>query len=227
MFWFLYNLLFATGYTLLMPKFLWRMRRRGGYRRGFGQRFGFYASSPPPRDADATGGRVWVHAVSVGEVHVALRFMGACRAVRPDLVFCLTTTTSTGHAIAESHLDPRDELLYFPLDFPGCVRRALDRIRPTAIALTECELWPNLLRLATARGIPVALINGRISDASFRGYRTVRPVCARVLPLAAGFFVQDEADAERLRALGATAGSVRVMGSVKYDLLDRRAGCAT
>ena len=218
MFWFVYNVLFAVGYTLMLPRFLFRMWRRGGYLRGFLQRFGRYSADVVA--ALQPEGRLWVHAVSVGEVLVALRFMREIRAVMPGCGFVLTTTTSTGHRVAEAALEKTDVLLYFPSDFPPFVRRALDAIRPAGILLTECEIWPNLVRQAERRGIPVVLINGRISQSSYKGYRLLRIVFRPVLRSMALLLVQDREDGDRLRALGADATRVEVAGSAKYDVAE-------
>lgn len=216
--WFLYNVLFVLGYVLLLPRFLYRMWRRGGYRQGFGQRIGVYPAAI--RERLRATDRVWVHAVSVGEVYVALRFIKACREAGPGMAFVLSTTTSTGHAIAQAQLPADDVLIYFPVDLPAVVRRSVDAVRPRAVVLTECELWPNLIREAHRRGIPVCLINGRISDSSFRGYRLVRGLFGRVSGMMDLLCAQGEEDAARLRALGAPADRIRVMGSVKYDMTD-------
>jgi 3-deoxy-D-manno-octulosonic-acid transferase len=214
--WFFYNVLFAIGFLLMTPRFLLRMRRRGGYARNFSQRFGRYADDVRRRLAE--GPRVWVHAVSVGELYVALKLMEAWRAAHPGTRFVVTTTTSTGRAIADGRIGDPDVVLYFPLDFPWTMRRAFDAIRPAAVMLVELELWPNLVRLAQRRSIPVFLVNGRISDHSFQGYRRLRFFTSRILPLMRGMFAQSGADAERLVSLGAPRDRVRSMGSAKYDV---------
>ena len=216
MIWFCYNVFFALAFALLLPQYLLRMRRRGGYRKDFLQRFGRYR--PDVRAALAPGGRIWVHAVSVGEVAVAFGFMDEWRRLRPDARFLLTTNTSTAHAIARDRVRPPDVLVYFPLDFPPIVRRVFRQTRPAALVLVECELWPNLIRRAAREGVPVYLANGRISDASFRGYRRLRFLTRRLLPRFERFFVQTESDRDRLAALGAPAERLRVMGSAKYEL---------
>ncbi|MBN1268286.1 MAG: 3-deoxy-D-manno-octulosonic acid transferase [Kiritimatiellae bacterium] len=214
--WLLYNVLFILGFILLLPRFLYRMIRRGGYGRNFLERFGCYR--PEVRARLAEGGRVWIQAVSVGEIFVAFQFVDRLRAQRPGLRFVLSTTTSTGHAIAEKKIGPEDVLVYFPLDTPLVTRRVLGLIRPAALVLVECELWPNLIRLAKRRGVPVALINGRISEHSYRGYRRLRFFTSRLLPLADLFCVQSRKDEERLAALGAPRDRLKVMGSAKYEV---------
>ena len=216
MLWSLYNVLFVIGFTLIMPRFLWRMARRGGYARHFAQRFGRYA--PELRARLAEGGRVWIHAVSVGEVGVALRLMQELRTARPELRFVLSTTTSTGHAVASKQLDAETLLIYFPLDIPLISRRVMRLIRPKALLLIENEMWPNLIRAAHAQDVPVAMINARISPHSFRGYRKLRAFTRRLLPHINLICAQGEADARRLIELGAPTANVHVMGSAKYDL---------
>lgn len=218
MVWFLYNLLFPIGFVALLPRFISRMLRRGGYRRHFFQRFARYDDNTLSRLAGER--RVWVHAVSVGEIFVALKLMREWRARRPDLRFVITTTTPTGHALAGRSIDPRDVLLYFPLDFPFVVRRALAAIRPRALVLVEVEIWPNLIRRAHDEAIPIALVNGRLSDRSFAGYRRLRLFTRGLLPLVDVFCVQTSVDAERLIALGAPRNRVTVLGSAKYDVAE-------
>ncbi len=214
--WRLYNVLFAIGYTLMLPRFFLRMWKRGGYRRGFLQRLGHYP--PPLRQRLAERPRLWVHAVSVGEVGMARRFIDVYRHAEPHAAFVLSTTTSTGYRLAEQTLPPEDVLIYFPADFPTVVRRVLDRIRPTGLVLVEGELWPNLIRQAVARGIPVAIINGRLSDRSFRRYRWGKSFFRPVLESLHLIIAQSEKDRARYQELGARPERLRVLPSAKYDL---------
>jgi 3-deoxy-D-manno-octulosonic-acid transferase len=216
MYWWLYNVAFVTGFTLLLPRYLWRMCRRGGYARGFTQRFARYDEQTLSK-LEARR-RIWIHAVSVGEVYVALRFIETYRRQHPELAFVLTTNTSTGHRIAEARLHADDVLLYFPIDLPVIVNRVLERLRPEALVLTECELWPNLVRLADDRGVPIALLNGRVSDSSYRGYRMCRPLFRNLLQRFAVALVQGEQDASRIRELGARPERTHVLGTAKYDV---------
>ncbi|MFH0909439.1 MAG: 3-deoxy-D-manno-octulosonic acid transferase [bacterium] len=222
MIWFFYNILFAIGFFLMLPRFLYRMMRRGGYARDFGQRLARY--SPEIIQRLSEGRRVWIHAVSVGEVFVALRVMREWRTRRPDIRFVLTTTTSTGHAIACKEIAAQDVLLYFPVDFPWITRRVMDLIDPQALVLIELELWPNLVRHASRRGVPILLVNGRISDHSFAGYRKLRFFTSRILPMIDLLCVQSDADRDRMEALGANPDRIRVMGSAKYDVAAKDTG---
>jgi 3-deoxy-D-manno-octulosonic-acid transferase len=216
MIWFFYNLLFSLVFLLMLPKFLSRMARRGGYRKHFEQRFGTYGSGTSVRLRQTR--RIWIHAVSVGEIHVALRFIDEYRARHPAAAFVLSTATSTAHAIGREKLDGRDVLIYFPLDVPFVMNRAFNAINPLKVILVECEFWPNLIREAHRRDIPVALINGRISDSSFLGYMKLRVFTRRLLPLIDPVCVQGRQDAARVLTLGARPGAVKTTGTAKYDL---------
>jgi len=216
MIWFFYNLLFPVVFLLMLPKFLSRMVRRGGYRRHFEQRVGIYGKNTAARLAK--GRRIWIHAVSVGEIFVALRFIEEYRKQNSDALFVLSTTTSTGHAIGEEKLDPRDVLIYFPLDLPFVMKRALNAVNPLKLILVECEFWPNLVRQTHKRGIPVSLINGRISASSFRGYMFLRSFTRQLLEMIDPICTQGRQDTERLLAMGARSETVKTLGTAKYDL---------
>ncbi len=216
--WFLYNIAFVTGYTLLLPYFAFRMIRRGGYRTGFLQRFGAYDEATRLK----LGSReyTWIHAVSVGEVNVALSYMAVLRAREPEAAFVITTNTPTGRAVAAKGITDADVLLYFPVDLPWIIRRVLDQFTPRALLLVESEVWPNLIRQLNARGRPIAVVNGRMSKSSYRGYSRLKPFVVRTLQLIDAFLVQTESDREHFAALGAR--DIRVMGSAKYDIASTR-----
>ncbi|MGD9781926.1 MAG: 3-deoxy-D-manno-octulosonic acid transferase [Kiritimatiellia bacterium] len=217
MIWWIYNLLFPIAFACLLPHFALRMLRRGGYGRHFSQRFGWYGPEEKARLA-APGRPLWIQAVSVGELAVAFSFMAELRRRDPSARFVLTTNTSTGHALALKKIQSPDATLYFPMDVPWVVPRVLRRIRPAAVVLVENEMWPNLIRYARRQGIPTVMINGRISEHSFRGYRKIRFITRRLLPQIHWFCVQSAEDRDRLRALGAPADRMEVVGSAKYDV---------
>jgi 3-deoxy-D-manno-octulosonic-acid transferase len=220
--WLVYNVLFAVGYTLMAPEYLLHMLRRGGYRRHFRHRFGRYDPATAMALSAGDGRFVWVHAVSVGEVRVAGRLMDALRGREPSLRFVLGTTSSTGWGEAARVVGPQDVLLYTPLDFPRCVRRALDAIRPRALVLTESEIWPNLIRNCARRGVPVFLVNGRVSDRSGPGYRRLRFWFGPVLRSLRALLVQSDLDRRRLLDAGADPARTTVTGSVKFDAASRQ-----
>jgi len=214
--WLAYNLLFGLAYLLMLPKFLIRMCRRGGYARFFLQRIGLYSEELKKKLSD--GGRIWVHAVSVGEMGVALRVMRELRLREPEVKFVVSTNTSTAFAMAESKLPEQDVLIYFPLDCPPVISRVVKLIRPRMLLLTECELWPNLIRQLHKDGVPVALYNGRLSDSSYKGYKTTRFFFRDVIAMIDASMMQGEEDRQRLIDLGADVGKVFVDGTVKYDM---------
>jgi len=216
MLWFFYNLLFPMVFLLMLPRFLLRMARRGGYKKHFEQRVGVYGHGTAERLNEVR--RIWIHAVSVGEIHVALRFIRAYREKNRDAHFVVSTATSTAHALGNKELDSRDVLIYFPIDLPLVMKRAFDAIRPRKLILVECEFWPNLIRQARKREIPVSLINGRISDSSFKGYMKLRPFIRRLLEMIDPVCVQSQQDAERMIAMGARLETVHTLGTAKYDL---------
>jgi 3-deoxy-D-manno-octulosonic-acid transferase len=149
---------------------------------------------------------------------VALRFIEEYRKAHPEALFVVSTNTSTGHALAEQNMAQRDVLIYFPVDLPFVMRRVFNAINPLKLILVECEFWPNLVRQAHKRGIPVALINGRISGSSYKGYMLLRPFTRRLLALIDPVCMQGRQDAERIIAMGARPETVKTPGTAKYDL---------
>ena len=156
----IYNLLWPVGLLLFLPGYLAKMFRRGGYRRNFGQRLGFYSAESRKRLRGKHP--TWIHAVSVGEIVIALRLADELRALRPDLNCVLTTTTTTGHALAKKSAPEWMQVFYAPLDFWPVMRRAFRVIAPQRIVLIEAEVWPNLVAEARKREIPVVLANARL-----------------------------------------------------------------
>ena len=219
--WWLYQVLFAVAYVAMLPRFLFRMARRGGYASRFADRFGRYPPDVLERLRGMDGQAVWIHAVSVGEVYVALQMTAALRSRDPSARFVFSTTSSTGWREAEKRIPPGDVLIYCPLDFPPCARRALDAVRPRAFILTETELWPNLIRACAARGIPLFLINARVSDRSAPGYRRLRYWFGPVLRLFTRIYAQSGQDRRRLLDAGAAPETVAVAGSFKFDTAKR------
>lgn len=160
--------------------------------------------------------RLWLHAVSVGEVNLLAPLLQRIEKEQPDWECVISTTTSTGKALAQKKY-PRHTVFYCPLDFSWAVKTAMRRIRPDVLVLAELELWPNLIRAAKRHGAHVAVINGRLGEKSFRGYRRLRPLVARLLRDIDLLAVQDKTYAERFRRLGARPETVHVTGSMKYD----------
>jgi len=210
-----YNILFVVFFWLSAPWYFLKMWRRGNWRAGLGERFGRY--SPAFKAAAAGRPTLWLHAVSVGEVGVCLQLIRALEPRLPGWQFAVSTTTSTGMGELRRRLPPHLRRLYYPADFPGAVRRALETLRPRAIILVEAELWPNFLWQALDRGIPLFLVNARISDRSLRGYRRFAFLFRPIFAQFRGVGCQHPGDAQRLLALGFPAAAARVTGNLKFD----------
>lgn len=212
---FVYNLLWPIGLVFFLPGYLVKMFRRGGYREKFGQRLGIYDRHLVARLYWKKS--IWVHAVSVGEVTIALKLVGQIRVLKPDLHCVLTTTTTTGFAFANQNAPDWVEVMYSPLDFWPVVRRAFSAIKPKAIILVEAEVWPNLVAEAHARKIPILLVNARLSQRSEKRFRMFRRFVAPTFRLLDIICVQDVEDIERWKAIGVDDSRITHVGSIKYD----------
>jgi len=213
--WF-YNILFSVVFWVVSP-WLWiKLRRRGAWREGFGQRFGRYqpGAIPPPRSGSQ---RVWIHAVSVGEVNTCLQFVRCLQQHRAGVQVVVSTTTNTGMAELRKKLPAGVTPIYFPVDLRRFVRRALDAVQPNAVLLMEREIWPNFLWELRARHIPLMLINARISDHSHRAHKRHAWLFRNLYSQADFVAAQTEADAQWLREVGCRPEVVRVLGSMKFD----------
>lgn len=217
--WFLYNILFFIAGLFLLPHFYLKMKRRGGYKANFKNRFGRY--TPEQLKNIGEGGAILIHAVSVGEVGVAFQFMASMREVNPNQRFVISTTSSTGWKEAEKRLTEKDVLIYNALDLPIFVNRELDRIKPSAFITVETEIWPNLIRACARRSIPMFIVNGRISDKTAPTYRKLRFWFGPVLRLFKLILVQSDLDASRFISAGANPETIQVTGSFKFDVAKR------
>ena len=207
----LLNFIYFAILVIASPWFVCQAIRTGKYRHGFRAKF---FGDIPTRSGD--GACVWLHAVSVGEVNLLDGVISELRRRRPDLEFAITTTTQSGYALAKQKY--RDHLVHYcPLDFTWAVNRAYTCLRPELLVLVELELWPNLIASAHRRGIPVAVMNGRLSEASYRGYRRIRRFTGRVLQQLTTVAVQNETFGNRFIELGAPSQNVAVTGSIKFD----------
>jgi 3-deoxy-D-manno-octulosonic-acid transferase len=209
----LLNLVYGLALVLLSPWLLFRSFRTGRYRKHLrGKLLG-------PRTPLTDGSRpvAWFHAVSVGEVHLLRQVVAAFRKRHSDWQVVVSSTTDTGLAEAGKHF-PDLTVLPYPFDFSWACRRAIRNAGPRLIVLAESELWPNFLRAANAAGVPVVVINGRMSPRTFRRNAKVAGLARRLLfDRVSMFGMQSETYAGHLRALGVAADRVRVTGNVKYD----------
>ena len=211
----IYNLLWPLGLIFFLPGYLVKMFRRGGYRDKFGQRLGIYEAHLRARLYWKKS--IWLHAVSVGEVTIALKLASQIQILKPDLHCVLTTTTTTGFALANQNAPDWIEVMYSPLDFWPIMRRGFATIRPKAIILVEAEVWPNLVAEARARKIPIALVNARLSPRSEKRFQMFRGFVAPTLRLLDAVCVQNLEDVERWKALGIDEDKIHHLGSIKYD----------
>jgi 3-deoxy-D-manno-octulosonic-acid transferase len=207
----LYDLLLLVALVVALPYLLVAGVLRGKYLANFPERMGFYRTP-------AAGHDLWIHAVSVGETIAARPVVDEILRRRPATSIVFTTTTITGQTQAR-RLFPEATVTYFPFDFAISVKRFLRHHAPRAFATMETEIWPNVTRLARARGLRLVLANGRISDRSFPRYRAMRPVVARVLRKYERILAREETDRRRFVAIGAPAGAVETTGNVKFDYL--------
>lgn len=208
------NSLYLLLLLAVSPVLLYRRARFGKYRDGWGEKlWGRVAKCETPAP------RVWFHAVSVGEILQLEQVIGRFRSECPDWEIVISTTTSTGHRMAQERF-PDLRVFYFPLDFSWAVSEAIARIHPSLVVLVELELWPNFINAVAKQGVPLALINGRLSERSFRGYRRIKPIVRSILRRFAWLGMQTETYAERVFDLGADPQSVSVTGSVKFDDLE-------
>lgn len=217
----LYNLALPLGLVLMLPGAFIKMRRRNGRWQDLAQRIGFF-----PKETQAAINalpqreRFWVHAVSVGEVGVAKKLIARLLKTQPDLGIVLSTTTPTGYALAAelaTQHPGRIVAIYSPVDLPGVGRLMLERIQPTQLVLVEAEVWPNLTASATRLGIPISLVNARLSPRSARRYYKFRHFIGPIFRMLKQVLVQEEGDIARWQSFGVDAGRIHLTGSIKYD----------
>jgi 3-deoxy-D-manno-octulosonic-acid transferase len=204
-----YNLLLLLLLPLLPLRLLWRARKQPEYLQHLGERFGFY-SLRTERPV------IWLHAVSVGETRAAAPLIEALLARYPDHAILLTHMTPTGRAAGETLFGARVLRAYLPYDYPFAVRRLLRHFQPRIALFMETELWPNLVLGCRAAGVPAWLINARLSEKSAARYGRFPHFSRQIFGALSGVLAQTEADAARLRQLG--AGSVSVTGNLKFDV---------
>jgi 3-deoxy-D-manno-octulosonic-acid transferase len=196
---------YLTAGLLVSPWLLFKTATDKRYRHKLGERFGCVAPSEKKT--------LWIHCASVGEVNLAKPIVARLKKSHPDLAFHVTTVTLAGRENAEKAF-PDARVSYFPLDFGGSVRRAIRRIRPVGVVLVELEVWPNFVRRCAREGVPVVVVNGRMSERSYGRYRFWGWYFRSVFRKLAAAGVQNEVYAERLRSMGAEPV---VTGNLKYD----------
>lgn len=211
----LYSFLLSCGALALLPVFLFKALRHGKYLINLRARFG----DVPTLVKDSTSPIVWLHCVSVGETQAARPLVKQLLADYPSLRLVVSTTTITGQKIAREVFGAyATAIIYFPFDWTWTVRRALARINPSLVLIMETEIWFNFLRECRRRAVKVALVNGRLSEKSFRRYRLVKPLLRPALDCLSLAVMQGDADATRIKNLGIDSELVKVSGNIKFDL---------
>ena len=204
-----YTLLWLVALPFMPLRLWWRGRSEPGYREHIGERYGRYEGRVGPRV-------IWVHAVSLGETRAAVPLVDRLQRAQPDATVLLTHMTATGRAAGRALFGERVIQAWLPYDAPFAVRAFLAHFKPRAGLLMETELWPNLVALARAGGVPIYLVNARMSQRSASGYARVLPLSRPMFSSLSGVAAQTEADAARLAALGAPAAVVT--GNLKFDV---------
>ena len=210
-----YEILFTFFLGVSAPFYFVKMWRRGNWREGFSQRLGRFSSKTKQ---NLTNRKViWLHAVSVGEVNLCTQLISALEREAPNFKLVVSTTTATGMGELKKKLPSHIEKIYYPIDRRKFVSRALSTIRPEAVVLVEAEIWPNFLWAAQRRRIPTFLVNARLSERSYRGYRRFAFLFQPIFGSLAGVGVQTHEDARKLQQLGCHPDALHVVGSLKFD----------
>jgi len=212
---FVYNLLMPIGFLFFVPGLLYKLRNRGGWKSTFKERFGVFTFERK-EELKAFHGAIWIHAVSVGETVLALGMIRRYLERFPQRKFVLSTTTTTGQELARTKCPENTAVIFCPIDFPAMVKRTFQVVKPSMFVIFETEIWPNLIHESKRNGIPVALVNGRMSDKSAKGYRRARLFFAPLLSKFDRILVQSDADFARYKSVAPLA-AVECSGNMKFD----------
>jgi len=208
--WILYDFIFLIITLVYLPVYLLRRKIHPGFQ----MRLGILSSGLKLNKP------IWIHAVSVGEVMALRNLVRELRIAYPDKRFFISTVTPTGNKIAKGIAKETDFVSYFPLDLSFIVRGVVDKVKPSLFIIMETEIWPNLISCLYRKKIPVVLVNGRLSDRSFKGYRCIKFLLKPLLNKINLFCVQTKMDAERLLRLGVLENRIKITGNMKFDNAD-------
>jgi 3-deoxy-D-manno-octulosonic-acid transferase len=217
----LYNILLLIAALFAIPYYACKMIVTGKYRKSLGPKFGFI--SPEIFEEMQGSPRIWIHAVSVGEVTAAAPVVASLRRHFPEACIILSTSTETGQEMARRVVTAATSFIYYPLDIPWVVRKVITRVKPDIFILTETELWPNFIKACKEKGVKIIMVNGRISPRSFKRYAITGFFWKGILNAISEMGVISEIDAERLNSLGMPSSKIHVMGNAKYDSLAAKA----
>lgn len=213
-----YNTLLYLAFPFVLVRLLWRTRKLPANEKRRLERFGWPRPHIDTQQDIPPAETIWIHAVSAGETIAAVPLTKKLKEQRPDCRIVFTTTTQTGAERAEKLLGDTVHHTFLPYDFPCCVKRFLNRVKPHLLILVETELWPNILHYCAKRGIPVLLANARLSEQSARWYQWFAPITHSMLNSIHLIAAQTKTDADRFIALGAEPSKVQIAGSIKFDL---------
>ena len=207
---FVYTLILVCLLPFILMRLWWRGKANPAYRSRVSERLGYYALNPEKE-------RVWIHAVSVGEVNAAIPLIKRLLTDFPKYDILVTTMTPTGADQVKKQLADLVTHRFVPYDIPCLINRALEQSKPSALIIMETEIWPNWIHAADNRNIPIIYLSLRLSEKSFRGYKKIRSLLTPALKRVKAIAAQSESDAQRIITLGARSQSVTVSGNIKYD----------
>jgi 3-deoxy-D-manno-octulosonic-acid transferase len=211
---FIYSFIYTAAVLLLfIPQYLRRPRELR--RKWLRDKLGLF-------DINFTVPSVWVHAVSVGEVTASIPFLNKLKALYPAMPVILSTVTDTGQKVAAAKVPAGTEVVYIPFDIGFILRRCIAKVRPRLFIVIETEIWPNIFRAAAGSGVPVVMLNGRLSEKSCRGYALISSFTRKVLGSVRVFGMQSNTDAERMELIGADRARIVVTGNFKFDMPDQK-----
>jgi 3-deoxy-D-manno-octulosonic-acid transferase len=213
----LYNILLSAAAIFMTPYYLLKILFTGKYRKSFIQKLGGRQAKILANLRD--GPRVWIHAVSVGEVTAAAPIVASLKIKRPEVQIIFSTSTETGQEMARKFIKGAGAFIYFPLDIPYIVRKMIKLAKPDVFVLVETELWPNFLRVCESHRVKTFMVNGRISPRSYRRYHLTNLFWKRVLNNLDFAGMISGIDAERIRDIGMDSAKIKVLGNAKYDAL--------
>ncbi len=211
----LYNILFPVIFTLFLPGLIIKLIRRPGHKASFMERFACFSKEKKSM-LNGHSDAIWLHSVSVGETVIALSMIEKWSTIDPSLKFVLSTTTTTGQALAQSKAHDNVVVIFCPIDWIFFVRRTLSVVKPKLLVIFETEIWPNLINQASAQNIKLAMVNARLSDNSIKGYTRFKKFIAPILENINTICVQSEMDKIRFESLSAKL-KVYAPGNLKFD----------
>lgn len=213
----LYRIFFPLIFPFFLPGLLWKLIRRSGYKKTYWERFSLF-SNVRKQELSNWQGAIWLHAVSVGETNLALSTLKRWNERNPDRRYILSTTTTTGQEIARTKAPANVKVIFCPIDCALFVKRTLSLLNPSALVIFETELWPNLVMKSKERGMKLALVNTRISDKSYGGYRRFRSFFAPILDTFDLIALQTALDRERILSVAPSVFERAIVtGNIKFD----------